>query len=253
MRLFNEDWEIPAIIDTHLTEYYDQLSIGILTTKGRFQSADNLYRQLKDNYPDIPIHIIVNYHGGEKLPNWPKDEITIYDDLKGISFCKNQHNFFYPNRPLVCVFDDDAYLTNKYAIDNLLYAMFSFENMVMSRGFCNNCCDLLSKKALARIKWWDERFNFAHDDTDLHMRFERERVKLGLEHNKTRFPDNTIIGHAHHSVNNYSKFNGWEVLFEKWGLKNQPANEQENIECIQLLPDIDLYPEYTEKFLKFDI
>lgn len=253
MRLFNEDFEIKDVYDVDMSRYYDLFSIGITTSAGRFDFCQRLVVDIAKSYPTIPLHIIINYIGEDTYyKKWDKfATVKVEEELRSITWAKNQHMFFYPDRPYLIMFDDDCFFTNPKAIDNLIYAHLKYK-FDMIRGYCNNCCDSYHKGMIAEINWWDERFMIYHDDTDLHMRLERMRVQKGLEHNKGRFLDNLIIGHTHCNVNNYvtqNKMNSTEMMLKKWGHNRQPNNEHENIVWNQLLDDINLYPEFKTKFM----
>jgi len=252
MRGFNEDIEIGDLYEEADDKYNHLFHIGISTTAGRLTTCcERLIQSLLAVTIDknITISVICNTkHNWEKIPDyWPN--VTVTDELKPISWMRNQHTM-KSDRPYIIWFDDDSIVAHPQVIQQLAFAHVNTGFDVI-RGFVNNCCISAHKSVLSEIGWWEERYVSWGEDTEWHMRLEKLRYKQNLEHNKARITDGLIVNHRHSPICNFddSKVN-WPTLHkEKWGLEQiQPENDEHMRSLVRGLEEIDFYPGYLEKF-----
>jgi len=235
-----------------MEQYYDKFSIGIVTGKGRTPWAARLIRQLNIVLPNMPVGIVVNLYDEQDLERMSKvkvDSSIWTDEIKQLPWCKNQLAIMYPDKPYIIWLNDDLVLTHPRAIDTLIWAHLEYK-VDFVRGWINNGCMSMFKGALAKVLWWDERYWYDREDCDFHFRMAHHGIGTA------RYVGDSIFAHHHCTVDNYGpagKCNGRAVHKDKWGLiEISEPTEPGSYPPKQLQPDIDYYPEFTEKFLKME-
>jgi len=240
--------------DESAAQYYDKFTIGLVTTTGREHLSYSLYRTLKLLWPTIPVTIILNKEASiEKLAlpaEWGQlgNDLIITNELEPLTKCRNALALQYPDKPYIIWLDDDVYILTPRAIDSLILAHVKY-NVDIVRGFANAAVSMF-KGALVEVPWWDERIYFPWTDPDFYERCARKNIP------RIDFDAGSIFFHWRApGVCNYtkeplegfsSKYNGPEYYKQKWGVSDPNISQQ-----VQLLEDIDWYPEYTEKFKQF--
>lgn len=232
------------------SQHYDKFSIGVTTSTDREHFAYNILATLDKLYPTIPVTLIVNNPKANmtKIKQWPhrKHKVCVTSELQSFGWCQNSHALGYPERPYVVWFGDTDVFTNPYAIDNLIDCHLHGYDLV--RGYFSTAMSMF-KGELARIKWWDERCYNPWNDVDFGERVRRAGVK------EISLDPGSIVVHLEcktkwwhtedHPSGIGTKFNGEEFHKAKWNIDSPHIPE----DAVQLMEDIDLYPEYTTKFL----